>query len=34
MRSLRKASEAASEDALTRQRLTTLERDYWLRHAR
>ncbi len=34
MRSLRKASEVASEDALTRQRLTTLERDYWLRHPR
>jgi CBS domain-containing protein len=34
MRSLRKASEVASEDALTRQRLTMLERDYWLRHAR
>ena len=34
MRSLRKVSEVTSEDALTRQRLTTLERDYWLRHAR
>jgi CBS domain-containing protein len=34
MRSLRKVSEISSEDAVTRQRLTTLERDYWLRHVR
>jgi CBS domain-containing protein len=34
MRSLRKVSEVTSEDAVTRQRLITLERDYWLRHAR
>ncbi len=34
VRSLRKVSEVTSEEAVTRQRLTTLERDYWLRHAR
>jgi CBS domain-containing protein len=34
MRSLRKVSEVNNEDALARQRLTTLERDYWLRHVR
>ncbi len=34
IRSLRKVSGLSSEDAVTRQRLNTLERDYWLRHAK
>ena len=34
MQSLRKVSESSSEDAMTRERMAALERDYWLRHAR
>jgi CBS domain-containing protein len=34
MRTLRRVAETSNEDAVTRQRLTTLERDYWLRHVR
>ena len=34
VQSLRRLSDASSQDAMTRRRMTMLERDYWLRQGR